>query len=160
MSRLERFITAQDAPHAGFATALGEIRSGGKRSHWIWYIFPQLAGLGMSSTSQAFAIEDEQEAIAYLRDEQLRFRLLTITKSVAERLAAGKGKSLRALMGGETDARKVVSSLTLFGVVARKLEAEGGEDYAALADAADEVLAVAEAEGYPRCAHTLRRIAR
>jgi hypothetical protein len=64
-------------------------------------------------------------------------------------------------MGGDTDARKLVSSLTLFGPVAGKLHATDGlDDYAALAKAADEVLAVAGGEGYSRCAHTLRQLGR
>jgi uncharacterized protein (DUF1810 family) len=158
MGNLERFRTAQDAANAGFETALAEIRAGGKRSHWIWYIFPQLAGLGMSNASQFFAIADRQEAIAYLRDEQLRTRLLTITRAVAEQLRARVGPSVEMLMGSDTDARKLVSSLTLFAPLARALSTqERSADYAALADAADEVLRLADAEGYPACAHTLRQ---
>lgn len=159
MSRLERFRDAQDSEHAGFASALAELRSGAKRGHWIWYVFPQIEGLGMSGMTQAFALAGEDDAAQYLRDEELRTRLLTIASTVAEQLRSGRATSLRALMGSEIDAKKVVSSLTLFGHVARRLHGvEGLDAYAAVADVADDVLAVAAAEGYPPCAITLRRL--
>ena len=156
MSRLERFKSAQDARHGGYAEALAEIQAGAKTGHWIWYVFPQIVGLGMSSASQAYAIADEAEAIDYLRDPVLRARLLEITTSVAERLRSGRPASLRALMGSEIDARKVVSSLTLFTYAAKRLDAQELLDaYAAMAAVADEVLRTAAAQGYPPCRHTL-----
>jgi len=159
MSRLDRFKSAQASADSGFEFALAEIRSGGKRSHWIWYVFPQLAGLGMSPASQQFAIADEAEAIEYLRDPDLRSRLLTITTAVAERLHVRQPGSLRVLMGSDTDARKVVSSLTLFRRVAERLHAaEGLEGYQRLASVGDEVLAAAAAEGFAPCEYTLRRL--
>ena len=159
MSRLDRFRTAQDSPDAGFNDALEEIRSGGKRGHWIWYVFPQLSGLGLSEISHAFAIEGEEEAAEFLRDDKLGPRLLAITKAVAEQLGSQTPPSLRALMGSDTDARKIVSSLTLFGSVARKLHAaEGLAVGRKVADAADDVLAAAAAQGYPPCAYTRARL--
>ncbi|WP_157899478.1 DUF1810 family protein [Luteitalea pratensis] len=159
MSRLDRFREAQNSSHAGFESALAELRSGGKRGHWIWYVFPQIDGLGMSGMSQAFAIDGEDEAAAFLRDAELRSRLLTITSTVAEQLSTGRVSSLRTLMGSDIDAMKVVSSLTLFGHVARKLnDIEGLDAYGAMARVADDVLAMAESQGYPPCAHTLRRL--
>jgi uncharacterized protein (DUF1810 family) len=158
-SRLDRFKTAQKT---AFDVALNEIRTGGKRGHWIWYVFPQLAGLGSSSTSQLFGIEDEEEAAAYLRDPELRTRLLTITTAVADQLktqARGQAKTIRALMGSEIDAQKLVSSLTLFEHIARKQEGEG-EAYKAMAAAAEDVLTIAAAQGYPRCAFTLQQLGR
>ena len=68
---LDRFHDAQASPSAGYDTALAEIRRGRKTSHWIWYIFPQLAGLGRSSTARAYAIRDLAEACEYLRDPLL-----------------------------------------------------------------------------------------
>jgi uncharacterized protein (DUF1810 family) len=159
VSRLERFKTAQNGPHAGFEAALHEVKSGRKRRHWIWYIFPQLSGLGRSRLSQIYAIDGEQEATAFLRDDELRERLLRIARAVAERLQARSPERLDELMGSDVDAAKVVSSLTLFGHVARKLTAvEADADYAAVADAADAILAFAAAEGRPRCALTLQRL--
>jgi uncharacterized protein (DUF1810 family) len=157
MSRLDRFKAAQDSSRSGFQSALGEIQAGAKRGHWIWYVFPQLAGLGSSPLSQSFAIDDEEEAAEYLQDAELRSRLLAIANAVADQLKAGK--TLRGLMGSEIDAQKVVSSLTLFGHVAGKRQAiEGLDAYDAVARIADEVLAAAASEGFPLCAYTLRRL--
>jgi uncharacterized protein (DUF1810 family) len=66
MSRLTRFMSAQNAAEAGFASALDEIRSGRKQGHWIWYVFPQLSGLGTSALSRTFGIDGEEEAIEFL----------------------------------------------------------------------------------------------
>lgn len=160
MSRLERFKTAQESPGSGFDTALAEIRAGRKRSHWIWYIFPQLAGLGGSARSKTFAIEGEDEAEDYLRDPLLRARLLEITAAAAGQLQDGT-TPLVELMGSEIDAQKLVSSMTLFGAVARTLHGiEGLDEYEALATAADRVLTVAASQGYPACAITRRVLGR
>jgi uncharacterized protein (DUF1810 family) len=159
MSRLERFREAQNSSNAGFESALKELRTGGKTGHWIWYIFPQIDGLGTSGPSQTFAINGEEEAVEFLRDSELRSQLLTISDAAAEQLRTGRAKSLRALMGSDIDAKKVVSSLTLFGAVAKKLhEVEGVDAYSSIARVADEVLAVAASQGYPPCSYTLRRI--
>jgi uncharacterized protein (DUF1810 family) len=156
---LERFRGAQDSPVDGFVDALEEIRSGGKRGHWIWYVFPQLEGLGTSAQARRFALAGEDEAAAYLHDPELRSRLLTITNAVLDAMRSGRAPSLRALMGSEIDAVKVVSSLTLFRHVASALHARHRDDqYAAVARAADDVLAIAAAEGYPPCAYTLARV--
>jgi uncharacterized protein (DUF1810 family) len=156
---LQRYKDAQASPHAGFQAALKEIRHGAKRGHWIWYMFPQLDGLGSSALSRAFAIHGTDEAEAFLRDDELRTRLLTITEAVADQLRSGT--SLDRLMGSDIDARKVVSSLTLFGHVARKLDAlEHDESLASLADVAAEVLTRAVVDGYPPCTYTLRLLTR
>ncbi len=156
MDRLERFRTAQDSPHAGFDAALRELESGRKRGHWIWYILPQLAGLGMSETSRWYAIEDEREAVEYLQDPVLRDRLLAVVRVIADGLA--RGVPLSTLMGSGLDAQKAVSSLTLFGEVASRMANRGDASVAPVAEAAAPVLAAAEQQGYPRCAFTLRRL--
>jgi uncharacterized protein (DUF1810 family) len=159
MYDLSRFRTAQDADDAGFEQALREIRSGRKRGHWIWYVFPQIAGLGFSSMSQTYAISDSSEAADYLRDPVLGQRLLMITQAVLDRMAGPTRSDLTALMSSAIDAQKLVSSLTLFGSVARQIGAlDGGQKFIAFADIADQVLAVAEAQGYPRCRFTLDRL--
>jgi uncharacterized protein (DUF1810 family) len=158
-SRLERFREAQNSSYVGFESALEELRTGGKRGHWIWYVFPQIDGLGTSGPSQMFALNGEEEAAEFLRDSELRSRLLTIANVVAEELGTGRAKSLRALMGSDIDARKVVSSLTLFRYVAKKLhEVEGTDACGSIAKVADEVLAAAASQGYPPCSYTLRRL--
>jgi uncharacterized protein (DUF1810 family) len=151
MSRLDRFKRAQDDLHAGFESALEEIRAGRKRGHWIWYVFPQLDGLGMSSMAREYGIDGEAEAAEYLRDPELHERLLTITRAVEEQLS-GNTLRLSELMGSEIDAKKLVSSLTLFAEVARRLE------YAEMASTAERILAIASSQGYPSCAFTLRRL--
>ena len=154
---LQRFKDAQNQRGSGFESALAEIQSGGKRGHWIWYVFPQLAGLGYSSMSQAYAIENIGEAEAYLRDSVLRRRYLTIAIGVLEQVR--KGRSLDRVMASSIDVQKLVSSLTLFGNVARRLHAtEKNDEYVSLVRVADELLAAADAEGYPRCEFTLGRL--
>src|SRR5437879_11177144 len=109
---LERFHEAQARHWAGYDTALAEIRAGGKRNHWIWYIFPQIEGLGRSSTARAYAIQDLGEACDYLRDPILFARYEEILAAVGEQLT--RRIRLEDLMGGRIDALKLVSSLTLF----------------------------------------------
>jgi uncharacterized protein (DUF1810 family) len=156
---LERFKAAQDQPDSGFESALAEMQAGHKQGHWIWYVFPQLSGLGTSSLSQRYGISDLAEAAEYLRDPVLCSRLLMITSTVAERVTRKKGVSLQTLMGSPLDARKLVSSLTLFGSLAKKLHAsEGLEQHQSLARIAEEVLAVAALEGYPPCQYTIARL--
>ena len=152
---LDRFHAAQASPTAGYDTALAEIRAGRKTSHWIWYIFPQLAGLGRSSTARAYAIRDLAEACEYLRDPLLRARYEEITAAVSDQLA--RGRALEDLLGGRTDALKLVSSLTLFRAAAQTL---AGEDptFDSIAQHFDSILERTGAQGYPPCTHTLARI--
>ncbi len=158
MTDLDRFKRVQENRHAGFESALAEIESGAKSGHWIWYILPQLDGLGSSFQAQTYAIEDRAEAIAYLRDPVLAGRYLTIAKAVAEHVR--RGVRLGGLFGSRIDTLKLVSSLTLFGQVAHQLDDAGeGEPYGEIARLADEILSAAEREGYPRCRFTLHALA-
>ena len=152
---LERFHQGQASHSAGYDTALAEIRAGGKRSHWIWYIFPQIEGLGRSSTARAYAIQDLAEACAYLRDPILRARYEEIVAAVSEQLA--RGINVEDLMGSRTDALKLVSSLTLFRAAAEQL---GREDpvYASPAERLAGLLEQIAEQGYPACDFTLARI--
>lgn len=103
---LERFVSAQ-APV--YATALGELRSGRKRTHWIWFIFPQIAGLGRSSTSMHYAIRSLDEARAYLGHPVLGPRLI----ECAQALLAVQGRSAAEIFAYPDDL-KLCSSMTLF----------------------------------------------
>ena len=94
MTGLKRFKDAQERPESGFESAIQEMQSGRKLGHWIWYVFPQLAGLGVSSMSETYAIKDLIEAIAYLQDSVLRHRLLAITTVIAEGLKSKPAVSL------------------------------------------------------------------
>ena len=152
---LERFHEAQARSWSGYDTALAEIRAGGKRRHWIWYIFPQIEGLGRSSTARAYAIQDLGEACAYLCDPILRARYEEILAAVSEQLV--RGIRLEDLMGSRTDALKLVSSLTLFRAAAEHLGRENPV-YASLAERLAELLGQISGQGYPACDFTLARI--
>jgi uncharacterized protein (DUF1810 family) len=78
---LQRFVSAQEAT---YSTALQELKSGRKRSHWMWFIFPQLRGLGSSSTAQAYAIASSDEARAYWQHHLLGLRLTECTQAVLD----------------------------------------------------------------------------
>lgn len=157
MVELDRFKKAQEHPRWGFDSALSEINSGEKRGHWIWYIFPQLSGLGSSSTSRAYAIQSLTEAREYLRDPLLRGRLLTITRAVLAQLK--NGVTLTTLMGWDVDALKLVSSLTLFSAIAKRLYLEEKiEECSLLAQVAEAVLDEASLQEYSRCKYTLSQL--
>ena len=152
---LERFHEAQAGRWGGYDTALAEIRAGGKRSHWIWYIFPQIEGLGQSSTARAYAIQNLNEACAYLRDPILRARYEEIVAAVSEHLA--RGIRVEDLMGSRIDALKLVSSLTLFRAAAEQLARED-PTFAFLAQRVAALLGQTSEQGYPACDFTLARI--
>ena len=152
---MHRFHTAQASPTTGYDTALAEIRQGRKTSHWIWYIFPQLEGLGRSPTARAYAIRDLAEACDYLRDPLLRARYEEIATAVSDQLA--RGVSLEELMGSRTDALKLISSLTLFRAAAQSLANED-PTFAPLAKRCDSILGNTSAQGYVACADTLARV--
>ena len=154
-SEIARFVAAQ--ADGEYERALAEIGAGHKRGHWIWYVFPQIEGLGTSHMSQAYAIRDCAEAEEYLRHPLLSQRLLDIAAAAADQLT--NGVAVHTLMGSSIDAAKLVSSMTLFGEVARTLpEAARTPTTDALARTAEGILSAAEAQRYPRCAHTLRQL--
>jgi uncharacterized protein (DUF1810 family) len=107
---LQRFVDAQARV---YVHALAEVRRGRKRSHWMWFIFPQLAGLGRSWTAQKYAIASLDEARAYLAHRVLGPRLV----ECAEALLALDGHTARDIFGG-IDTLKLRSSMTLFSLVA------------------------------------------
>jgi uncharacterized protein (DUF1810 family) len=105
---LERFVRAQDSGGT-YQRAVAELRKGRKTSHWMWFVFPQIAGLGRSAMAQAYAISDLAEAQAYLAHPVLGPRLI----ECAEIVAAHQGLSAQQIFGG-IDAIKLRSSMTLF----------------------------------------------
>lgn len=107
---LQRFL---DAQQGDYEHALTEIRNGRKYSHWIWYIFPQLKGLGMSYNSQYYGISGKEEAEAYLAHPVLGERLREITSAFLQL----KSKTAEEVFGS-LDAMKVLSCMTLFNEVA------------------------------------------
>lgn len=106
---LTRFVTAQEDE---YPRALAEIRAGRKRTHWMWFVFPQIQGLGSSSTARFYAIQSRAEAEAYLAHPVLGTRLLEIT----EALLAVEGKTANEIFGYPDDL-KLRSCATLFASV-------------------------------------------
>lgn len=103
---LSRFINAQQR---SYQTALAEIRNGRKTSHWIWYIFPQIEGLGRSSTAQYYSIHNMEEAKAFMADPYLRHNLLEISEAL---LTLSSNNATEVM--GIPDDMKLRSSMTLF----------------------------------------------
>ncbi len=135
---LQRFV---DAQAGGYARALAELAAGRKTSHWIWWVFPQLKGLGFSEASQFYGLLGMEEARAYLAHPILGPRL----RACVEAMLAGAGNSAEAVLGS-TDAMKFRSSMTLFTraapqeklfstALARFFDGEGDPKTLALLDA-------------------------
>lgn len=114
--RLSRFVQAQDRGEA-FATALSEVRRGRKSSHWMWFVFPQVAGLGRSPMAQTYAISSLDEARAYLAHPVLGPRLLKAARALTEL----RGSTAEDVFGS-VDAMKLRSSMTLFARAAPEQE--------------------------------------
>ena len=110
---LQRFRDAQEEGGA-YATALAELRAGRKRSHWIWFIFPQIDGLGSSPMARRYAIRSLDEARAYLADDVLGPRLHECCQAL---LALEANTDAETVLGG-IDALKLRSSMTLFALAA------------------------------------------
>jgi uncharacterized protein (DUF1810 family) len=106
LNDLKRFLEAQEKD---YSAALTEIRAGRKRSHWMWYIFPQIAGLGASSTTKFYAVKDLAEAGDYLRHPVLGKRLMEISGVLLEI----EDRTAHEIFGSPDD-RKLKSSMTLF----------------------------------------------
>ena len=106
---LTRFLDAQDSI---YTQALAELKNGRKQTHWMWYIFPQISGLGYSETAKFYAIRDLQEARDYLSHPILGTRLI----EAATALLAVKGKTANQIMGSPDDL-KLRSSMTLFSLL-------------------------------------------
>jgi len=106
---LARFTAAQDPI---FDIALAELKGGRKRTHWMWFVFPQVDGLGLSATSKRYAIKGRAEARAYLDHPMLGARL----RECAETVLAIEGRSANEIFGSPDD-MKLKSSMTLFAMV-------------------------------------------
>ena len=116
---LDRFVRAQGS--GAYDTALAELRAGRKRSHWVWFVFPQVAGLGSSANARTYAVSGLAEARAYLAHPVLGARLRECTQVLASLPASDP----RPVMGSEIDAIKLRSSMTLF---ARAAESDADRD--------------------------------
>ncbi len=142
---LRRFLDVRD----DHARALAEVRGGKKRSHWMWYVFPQIAGLGASAMAQRYAIADLAEAEAFLLHPVLGSDYAAIVEEVWRQVVE-RGMRVHDLFGSPDDA-KLVSSLTLFAAVAPLLDLPSPAAFQAHAGA---ILAAAEEQGLARCTFT------
>ena len=109
---MQRFVEAQDSDDA-YRDAIAELRSGRKTSHWMWFVFPQIAGLGRSDMARRYAISSIQEARAYVSDPTLGPRLRECALAILET----EHRTPQQIMG-EIDATKLRSSMTLFSLAA------------------------------------------
>ena len=107
---LQRFVEAQEPV---YPRVVSELRAGRKQSHWMWFIFPQIAGLGHSAMAQRYAVSSRAEAVAYLAHPVLRPRLRECTRLVN----AVEGKDINTILGAPDD-MKFKSSMTLFAKAA------------------------------------------
>ena len=112
MADINRFLHAQD-DFGGYQQAVLELKAGRKTGHWIWYIFPQIQGLGRSSNSKLYAISSLDEAQEYLAHPVLGARLKECTGIILSH----KGDDIYAIMGSSIDAVKLRSSMTLFDII-------------------------------------------
>ena len=116
--KLERFIKAQES---SYETALKEIRCGRKRSHWMWYIFPQIKGLGYSSTAQYYAIQSREEAEQYMKHPILAKRLIEISEALLKCESNdaseifGYPDDMKIRVDEETGTRVLISEIPGFG---------------------------------------------
>ncbi len=115
---LERFI---DAQAADFEIALSELAAGRKKTHWIWYVFPQLEGLGQSDNSKSYGIKGHDEARAYLTNAEL-FKNLDLALSAVYEQVIVSNVDVKDLMGSEIDRMKLFSSLELFSLMATEVD--------------------------------------
>jgi uncharacterized protein (DUF1810 family) len=154
MPNLNRFHEAQKQNYEG---AYAELVGGAKTGHWIWYIFPQLKGLGMSGNSITFGIEHLEEACDYLEDNTLFNNYLNISLVVLQHLKQNHKKVVQ-LMGSDIDAKKLASSATLFRETAEFLIQQGknNHDYARLKACCEQILTIIQSQGYPVCQRTLQ----
>jgi len=127
---LERFVAAQNGV---YQEAFAELLRGRKESHWMWFIFPQIAGLGTTAMSQRFAIRSADEARRYLAHSLLGTRLLTCTAAVLEH----RDRSAKEILG-TVDAMKFRSSMTLFDGASNRIEPIFAEALAVFYDGAPD----------------------
>ena len=133
MTDLTRFILAHEEK---YESALLELETGQKTSHWMWYIFPQMIGLGTSEMSIKYAITDESEAIGYLQNSLLFDHLAAVTKAIHGHVVV-MNKQVLNVLGSDIDVIKLKSSLHLFSQLAKQLR---DQKFSAFIQHADEVL--------------------
>ena len=148
---LQRFIDAQEGDGM-YAIALAEIRAGRKQSHWIWYILPNVRGLGYSETARFYAIDGQAEALAYYQHPLLGARLSEVVEAIVTVLSAEQ--RLEGVFG-DVDAKKTISCMTLFQIVGTNTAVQDYAHHQRFQAAAHRILVAGESQGLPRCVKTL-----
>jgi uncharacterized protein (DUF1810 family) len=142
LHNLQRFLSAQNQSGSNsYFSAIDEIKSGAKSSHWIWYVFPQIK-MGSSWNSEYFAIKSSTEAVAFLKHNQLRNRYSDISEQILIKLEAGR--DINSLMGSTIDALKLTSSMTLFSAISHNCHDD-------IKSVLDQSLNLIQSQGVPRC---------
>ncbi len=150
---LNRFLNAQDrGDPASLETALSELRLGTKQEHWIWYVFPQLQGLGHSPHAHYYGIHGLSEAADYLRNPLLRERYQLCLSEMLIHLR--NGTKLRSILGS-TDSLKAISSMTLFQVVLKRSGTQDQRSVPELLLMMEEFFMLISRDGYRPCQATL-----
>ncbi|MGD9702591.1 MAG: DUF1810 domain-containing protein [Acidimicrobiia bacterium] len=144
---LARFVDVHD----DVERALEEIRAGRKQTHWMWFVFPQVAGLGRSDMAHRYAIRSLDEAAAFLTHPALGSDYVRIVEEVWCQVVE-RGVTIHAMFGSPDDA-KLVSSLTLFAGVVRRLDVPG-PTLTTFVTRAEDILEAASAQGFERCTTT------
>lgn len=157
MSNLKRFLDIQENGNT-YNKAKREIDRGRKTSHWIWYIFPQISGMGNSSTAKKYAVADFAEACEYLKNPTLFNRYYEILSSVHSQLK--QKTDAKILMGSEIDALKLTSSLTLFEAAAEHLSQSEPQkaEYQKLAALCSDTLKILDEQNFKKCKFTLGKL--
>ena len=148
---LQRFIDAHEGDGM-YAIALAEIRAGRKQSHWIWYILPNLRGLGYSETARFYAIDGQAEALAYYQHPLLGARLTEVAEAIVTVLSTGQ--TLEEVFG-DIDAKKTISCMTLFDMIGTDTAVQDCAHHQRFQSAAQTILATGVSQGLPRCMKTL-----
>ena len=140
---LQRFVDAQEGDGM-YAIALAEIRAGRKQSHWIWYILPNLRGLGYSETARFYAIDGQAEALAFYQHPLLGARLTEVAEAIVTALSAGQ--TLDGVFG-DVDAKKTIACMTLFQIIGTDTAGEACAHHQRFQTAAQRIFVAGDAHG-------------
>jgi len=155
-SQVDPFIRFVQAQRSGIEIAKRELNNGHKRSHWIWYVFPQLAALGVSSNAKYYGIADLHEARLYLNHDELRGNLIEVSQIAHDKVCTD-GIPLNTLMGGSLDGLKLISSFTLFEIASEE-DKDKCDEIRRAHNLFRTTLDRLEAVGHKRCRATLEQL--
>ena len=158
-TNLQRFLDVQAGKktHPSYELVINEMRHGNKKTHWIWYIFPQLHGISLSINSMKYGIANRAEAEAYIMHPILGPRLTEMTRIVLSHLTQSHSK-LHTMMNTTIDAKKFMRCMTLFTEVAPHVYNMSSPWIEEFLDAANQIITIARKQGYKRSYTTLKML--